>query len=459
MFARAWWCLLLFVPIGLGSSLVSRDPDLVLHILYGRDLLDCGWSCPDPTVYTTDAAPMLHEWGMEVAFALLDRAFGLSGPLFIVAIVWAALPTLLLRRNERHGFWPALVSTLVALLALGSSLTVRPHVASWVGFLAAVVIFERGGRWLWLQVGLLGVVWVNLHGGGALMLPIVAAASLVGRRRWDIATALASVLSLLVQPSGVYLWVHLADFLGRGDINPAEDMSPPDLQTGTAFTFAIVMVFALVALRKPRLVPLESHLLLVATALLAMTAMRNLPFFGMAAAIVVPPALGTWVDERPALAESSGRLARELGRDTLRWAPAAAIVAGLLWLAVVPPRVDQPPAPMAAVRWLQARPEVAAERGYAGYESGYLLYDTPVERVFLHSLNAVTPLDLMETHQTLSTASDGWEEILLRYGVRWVMAEPEGPLGRALGASPRWRLADAASSIWLRTGEGEAQGQ
>ena len=257
-FAALLGALLGLMAVGLGGRLLGRDSDLVLHLAYGKAVLAHGWYAPDSIVYTSTASPILHEWASEVLLALLGRWFGLAGPLLLAALAWATIPSLTLWRDLRHGFWPAAASALITLVALGSSFTVRPHLLSWVCFFIAVHLLEnrRGKTWLWL--GLLGVVWVNFHGGGALLLPLLAGAYAVGdglsRRRFsvgDLALLAAPLASLLANPYGFSLWVHLAHFVGLGAANPAQDMHPPDLQSGTLFRFLVVTGFAACVLIRP----------------------------------------------------------------------------------------------------------------------------------------------------------------------------------------------------------------
>jgi hypothetical protein len=431
------------VGVALGGTLLGRDGDLFLHLAYGRHVLAHGFHAPDTTLFTSTLPPVLHEWGAEVLLALLVQAFGLAGPLLVVIAVWATLPAWTFRREVQiHGFWPALGAAGVVLVGVGSSFTVRPHVVSWVLFLVLLHL-PRARTWLAVP---LTVVWVNLHGGAAVLVPVVLGAILAGEtvatRRppalRDLAVVAGTVLALLANPDGLGLWTHLVRFAMLGALNPAHDMLPPDLVTGTAVTFVAITVFALSGARDATW---PERAVLLVTGVLAAAAMRNLPFYGLAAALF---ATRGFAERLEAVRASSWRLARELELEQpAGFAVAGALAAvGSVWFAVVPPLPSGPSVPTGAMVWLRAHPEVARSRGYAGYDySGYLLYGTPVDRVYLHALNANIPLSLMEELAVLTSGSPDGLALLEQRGVAWVLVrsvEPLGPLVASAGWTPAY---------------------
>jgi hypothetical protein len=183
--------------------------------------------------------------------------------------------------------------------------------------------------------------------------------------------------------------------------------------------------------------------------------MRHLPFFGIAAGLFATRGVALRLG---AVSASSWRLARELElAPPPRYGVAGAVaVAAVVWLAAVPPIPSGPAVPTAAMAWLRAHPDVARTPGYAGYDfSGYLLYDTPVERVYLHALNATLPLTLMDELRVLSSGEPEGLELLDRRGVRWVLVragEPLGPVVASAGWTRAW--ADDGMVLYLAPSSG-----
>ena len=123
------------------------------------------------------------------------------------------------------------------------------------------------------------------------------------------------------------------------------------------------------------------------------------------------------------------------------------------WLTVVPPRIEGSAVPRGAMAWLRQHPEIATRRGYAGYNfSGYLLFDTPVRQVYLHALNAVIPLGLMNDERVLSDAQPGWQALLDRHQVEWALVSWQEPLAQALSQAPAWQRAwaDPGTAVFVR---------
>ena len=58
--------------------MLTGDSDLLLHIIYGRAIIDSGIPATDPMLHNIEAPLVLQEWLFEAVMALLDRAFGLA---------------------------------------------------------------------------------------------------------------------------------------------------------------------------------------------------------------------------------------------------------------------------------------------------------------------------------------------------------------------------------------------
>jgi hypothetical protein len=446
------------------STVLGLDTDYVLHLVYGRAILSAGspWLAEDPTIYTGAGAPVLHEWLAEALFAGLDRMSGAWGPVRLAALIGALVPWLLFRQALAHtrSFWPALAAWVTAAAGIATGLLVRPHLFSVAAFLAAYGLLDRwrtAGDWRrvapWLAVTVL--LWTNLHGGGAvLLLPLLLAGFAACNWRQAGARLLPlAYLLTLANPWGPRLHQHTLAFLRSAAPRMAADMGPPDLQTGTLYVLLfLVAILLATAIRRFRPASGTTLAICGATLLAACLSMRNLPFLGIALTALVPAVLESWLAEHPPAAQRSLALAaEEPTRPLAAWA--------LVVLALVPPGplLPQPaPAgarvPVAAIDWLGEHREVARQRGYAGYDdAGFLLHAGVVDRVYLHSLNATTPLGLADEQLVFQQEGPGWRALFDRRSVSWALVRPEEPLAAGLAAAgwrPAWR--DEGRVVYLR---------
>ena len=84
---------------------------------------------------------------------------------------------------------------------------------------------------------------------------------------------------------------------------------------------------------------------------------------------------------------------------------------------------------------------------------GYLLYRLwPDEQVFIDGQTDFYGEELTRDYLTVVNASPGWEEILDRYDVQWVIVRPNRPISLWLDRTAGWdRLyEDGTAIVWVR---------
>jgi hypothetical protein len=150
------------------------DPGSLWHITVGDQILR-SHSLPtvDSFSFTRAGSPWIADFWLSNCFlAILHRIGGFDTILVVTATILATLFTWLANRYLRSGVKPLMSVMLTALAMMASTyhLHPRPHLATIV-FLAWTFAwlcdFEAGrlglGRLFWL--GLVFVVWTNMHGG------------------------------------------------------------------------------------------------------------------------------------------------------------------------------------------------------------------------------------------------------------------------------------------------------
>ncbi len=465
------------------KAFLGGDSDLATHISYGREILRLGWiPSSDPLLYTVspDVPLMLPEWGFEVFVALLDRAFGLTGPLILGALCASGLVFWISLWFVRQGVtaWPALLYSLVLFPGLGSHLLVRPHLCSWLLVLPVWRLIERRltrplRKGSLLTLGAAMALWANLHPGFVLFLPLLAIA--VAGRALEARQLSASLgvralavggvgfAASLATPYHIHLWTHVVRFLLHPHLNVARDFAPPDTVTGTIHSFTVVALAVwLPILARPRRVRATHFLLFIFMTAMAARSMRHIPLM----TILLVPEAGLYLNRllastqwAEAINRSSERLSSLIRRPS---SGANVVVAGLavaMGFAVTTSLTigfASRWVPASAIAWLEEHPDLRAERGYAGYVySGLLRYHFPSMPVFIHSLNAVYPSELTEQFMDVDTAGPRWRQTLARHHVSWILVERHQHLSTVLHADQCWELAhrDRLSALYTRVRE------
>jgi hypothetical protein len=97
--------------------------------------------------------------------------------------------------------------------------------------------------------------------------------------------------------------------------------------------------------------------------------------------------------------------------------------------------------PAEATIWLQHHPQ----RGHMFNEfdwGGYLLLELwPTYQIFMDGHTHIYGEELTREYERVVTLSVGWEDILAKYDVAWVIVRANAPLVRALSASGNWAIA------------------
>lgn len=191
----------------------------------------------DPFAYTRAGLPYLatHEWLAQIILFLVWHTGGATGVILFRTLIVLTIAALLLSRNIRDIWFSAPLTILAVALALPGFVD-RPQLftfALFTGFFVLALRYlnladddTRSSRKILIVLLVMEILWVNLHGGAALMGLIIFAALFFQRlitlrtfRSSEIRLLLLAgtgmCLSLLVSPSGIgnitYIWSLLND--------------------------------------------------------------------------------------------------------------------------------------------------------------------------------------------------------------------------------------------------------
>jgi len=459
-----------------GPRLLNVDGDLGRHLTVGQHILQTG-RIPTADLFShtmsgEDLTP--HEWLSEVIFASAYRVLGLDGVVLVSAVVLALTFWLTYRAAVRRSGLglAALMLTLLAAAASSLHWLARPHLFT----LLLVVVWTdgleklaRGERIAWWRQPLIMLVWANLHGAFVFgfVIWLAYAADWAWRvwrtqpgqerpehgRRLAVVAAL-SLAATLVNPVGLKLWATSVGYVGNAYLvgHTAEYLSP-DFHNVSTWPFLLMMLaspWIMAAGRRP--LNARSLLLLLGWTGLGLYSVRHVAVYAVIAAPILAEALANALRENAAgggwLRREAGLQAVEAGLRGRVW-PAACVLVGAVLMALGVQLTPVPGGntfstrvfPVQAVDWAVANAPGHRVFNYFPW-GGYLLFRAwPEMTVFIDGQTDFYGESLTREYESVITLADGWEQVLTRYAVDWVIMPADSPLVSALRQTPGWAVA------------------
>lgn len=487
--------LLVLVPAMRADRLLNADGDMARHITIGRQILETG-VIPHTDVFSHTMAGQAYvpkEWLAEVLYAITYQSLGLYGTALLGSIMIAMAFWLVFRFLVWEGV-NALGAILLTLLAALSSMMhwiARPHLFTIILALVTFWIlerhYERGRKLVW-SIPLLVMLWSNLHGGflvGFILIFIFFGSALLHgisirefRKSGELAVvAVVSLLASLCNPSGYGVWAHVLSFFGgKFIVEHTQEYMSPDFHQPIYWFFLSMLVLCLLtlALRRDRLQLRHVVILLVWTAF-GLYSLRNIPIF----AVLVTPILGLYLPgalsnlRTPALPPPViGRLAARLGR----FAGKVSMVNGQLMHSVAPliaviimaivsanggylgktqvwnARFNPAMFPVDAAEYI--RHEQIPGRMFNNFPwGGYLIYTLyPQYQVFIDGQTDFYGAGLSDEYLSVASLKPGWDSILDKYEVNWVIMPVGSRVDVLLTEVEDWRpvYRDRTAVIYVR---------
>lgn len=470
--------LALFASVALmGPRLFNQDGDLGRHITIGNVILDQRHiPTTDLFSHTMNGAPLTpHEWLAQATFALAHRLLGLDGIVILTALVLSLAFTLLYNEILRRGTNPLLAIVLTLLAAAASSVhfLARPHIFT-ILFLAIwtpiVMRAERGEdhKSVFFLPPIM-FVWANTHGAYIAGL-IVGGAALAGAT-WEwtrkqlpfdsvkrLALAgLASVLVLFVNPAGADLLKTSFGYIqNKYLVSHTQEYLPPNFHNPGFLPFLLLLAVMIFCFSRGwKRLRLSEGLLAAGWTAMSLYSARNIPLF----AIVVTPIIASTIQagmEDIQIFVRIGDSLRDMEKQMrgILW-PLGSIIM-ILGLSLngffstynsYDPRVF----PEQAMDWLETHPQRGNMFNYFTW-GGYILYRSwPQNLVFIDGQTDFYGEALTREYEQATTLSTGWEKVLFKYNVEWVILPPDTALVRTLKNNPAWEtLYEDSTAIILQ---------
>ena len=486
--------LLLALTYGGLQQRLLGDAGTGWHIRAGQQML-ATHAIPrlDSFSYTMPGHPWFAwEWLYDLAAGIICSRMGLNGVVFLSALLIAGTFAGLFRKAVARNRYPLIAACLAVLAIFASSIhfLARPHLFTWAFTLIFWDVLESATapgsepgllRLYWIPA--LMLFWVNIHGGFLVGLALVGLYFLGAvwetlaahepsestsakntARRLGFVGVLAGVATFL-NPYGYRLWLHIYVYLGsRFYMNNIQEFLSPNFHGAAEKFFAVLLLLSLLGLAVNRSRLRASHLLVILFSVyFGLYAARNIPIASILLLLTVTPLLAGAV-ERAAAAEELAPRARNL---FLRWKNFAARMAGtelglhghLLPLAAVVvtfvvcmnggrlgsrplmrSHFDGKRFPVAAADFLAAR-RIRSQVFNPDYWGGYLIYRLgPGYKVFMDDRHDFYGEPFVRDYIKVKDIQPGWQEVLDKQKVNWVLIPPEWTLANALKELPQWRV-------------------
>ena len=463
-------------------SQLLLDGDTGYHIRAGEQILRTG-TVPLYDMFSQHVPPLpwtAHEWLAEVIMALVHQAAGMSGVVVLCALLLALTFRLLFKAllSYQTCAVPAAAVTLAVLICSKLHWLARPHLFSFLFLVLFHYLLEtwrrKGGRRLWLLPPLM-LLWANLHGGfvaGCLLLGAYLAGTATGMidataeesrtARERLAqlgrVAAACLAATLVNPYGWrlllfplklvsdrYLMDHVAEFL------------PPAIHGWPPFTWLVLILITLFALSPKKVEPTEL-LLVLGFGYMALTSVRYIPLFSL----VTAPALAARLDDLQQgrgrwagrLREASARLAllEERAHPSVWGAVAVAVVTAAAAGGLVRHAFDRQLMPVDAYEFV-LRQGIKGKVFNSDEFGDYLIYSGyPDCRVFIDGRLDMYGAQRLREYNAVIDFRPGWDQVLQRYGIRWIIFEADSRFARFLEQRSEWQLVyrDKVAKVFLK---------
>ena len=222
---RSWllaW--LTFVPVAFLRAGVLTEPDTFWQVRTGLLMIRSGAiPATDPFSWTALGEPwVINSWGFNVGVAAVYQVAGLPGVALACATLVMAAAGVVLLLARSVGASPVAAATVLLLASplLIGWLSARPQLVDYIAVPALVLLVRqllyRSPGWSCAGIGLLMLVWTNLHSAALLGVAILGATAvtLVIMRQprvrvlWCLLATGIALGSVLVNPYGVGLLTH-----------------------------------------------------------------------------------------------------------------------------------------------------------------------------------------------------------------------------------------------------------
>jgi hypothetical protein len=446
-----WLGLALLPLIALSFLFPVQPQDYWWLLRVGQDTIrDGAVPVADAISLSRAGVPIVYQpWLAGVLYWLVNELGGVSA-LFLLraALLAAAYGMVWFLAREGSGPWPATLLVIVLGLASANNWSMRAQLFGYPLFalcLWSLRHWQKGDNSLLWVLPTVMLFWVNLH--GSFVLPLILAVTALifgeGHRKPLLITLLFMLAVTLVNPRGPGVWGYFQFMLNSpSDQFFAFEWAPPRNEGWQMnIFFAWTILFAPLAAVSPRRLSVLEWVWFLGFGWLALTGLRYVIWFLFIITILTSILLAEWTGRLPPLRSVHPTV--DLGFGVLMMGLALIFVPGLRehWMGDTIPVYERETTPLAATRWLEARPDLRGPL-WADYAfGGYLSFNLQSRPPWMDSRFNAFPPEQWAEYVRVSRA-EGWREVFDREGINLLMLSVE--------SQPRLIEAVSSSEGWCR---------
>jgi hypothetical protein len=470
----------LCLTFSIGNGLL-RDTDTGYHIRAGEYILNTH-TIPHHDIFSYITPPLpwtAHEWLSEVIMGFLHINFGLTGVVIFFALLLSCTYYFLFRmlRSEKGNF---LLAVIIALLVVASSMLhwhARPHIFSIVLTLGWYYIldgFQNDRKNILYLLPLLMLFWVNLHGGfitGFVLLAVYMIGNLAGcRDAGERAGAvrklkllgiitLVSLVACLINPFGYHILLFPFNVVGnRYLMDHVQEFISPNFHDTMPFKYMLLLLITFLGVSARKLSLIELLLILIFLNM-SLFSVRYIPLFAIIAAPILVRYGNSLLEKLKVWPKSflETRGERFAALDSAsRWHlwPVVGLVV-VVFLAAsgqLVRKFDPKLRPTAAVEFLKKEP-IKGNMFNNDQFGSYIIYSAwPQYKVFFDGRSDMYGVKRMKEYFNVLAFKPGWEKIIDKYHISWIIYNADSELCRYLLLRPDWKLiyADKVANIFVK---------
>jgi len=457
----AFFIAILFAISVQGPMLLNADGDLGRHITIGNYIAQTG-KIPTTdifshTMYGEKLVP--HEWLAQWIFSRVHAVMGLGGIVLLISLLIAATFTLTYREIRKRNSTIAVTFITAALAAFASSLhwLARPHVFTFL-FIALwtyLLAYEKSKVWYFPAIML---VWANTHGafitGFAIWFAHLAGwlwdymhqqSNRIDGIRLGI-IGLSSFVVTFINPVGWDLWSTSAGYYGNQFlVNSTVEYLSPNFHNWSTWPFLVMLAICLVGISLNVKLKTYEGFLLAGWTMLGLYSARNIPLF----AIVTAPYVGAIIQAVLPQLRILQKTETAINNVEKNHRGILLPILAVIFLASTfgsqkgvntVNTIDPNKFPVQAVDWLEANPQEGKMFNNFVW-GGYILYRMfPQELVFIDGQTDFYGEALTREYVQVTSLDEGWQDILKKYDVSWVIIQSDKPLIPALQNELNWNI-------------------
>ena len=474
-------CVFLSLSLFAGKGLLN-DGDTGYHIRAGEYILQT-LSIPRHDIFSFHTPTLswtAHEWLSEVIMAIVHRSFGLTGIVIFFSLIISVAYSLFFKILKADN--DVVLSMFFAILVLASSglhWLARPHIFSLLIMIIWYYLLDeyqyKDRNYLYV-LPLIMLLWVNLHGGflaGFILIGIYLFGNIVKfitsydlekgiyKRKAKLLGIITIVCLLvcLINPFGYHILLFPFKLVSNKFImNHVSEFLSPNFHDPLLFKYFLLLMFIIFSLSTIKTNLIELILILMFTNM-SLYSVRYIPLFSIIAAPILLR------QSEAILARSDGKLAKFLNKRSDNISEIDRSAKGYLWpVAAVVLIVflaqagkinftfSEKTKPVDAVKFLKK--EKINGNMFNNDEFGdYIIYAAcPEYRVFFDGRSDMYGVDIFKEYQSVVSIFPGWNEVLKKYNINWIIYNANSALSLFLMQRDDWKLiyADEVANIFVK---------